>query len=217
MERLQRYGGTAGYASAFCLLVLLILSFGVPGTGATYADPAGALAKIAGDRWLWRLSNLAGILASGLAVVFTAVVFTIGLWVRLREPAPTRATIVLYFVIIGLGGYALSGFVLWKGGLAMASFLGRDQVAATHAWLALDFMARGAADVGNAFVGAALLIVGWAIADTGALSRRVGWLAGLTGILTLLVIRPFASVVEILQALLTIVWLAWAGSELRKA
>jgi len=113
MERLQRYGGTAGYASAFCLLVLLILSFGVPGPGATYADPAGALAKIAGDRWLWRLSNLAGILASGLAVVFT-----IGLWVRLREPAPTRATIVLYFALIGLGGYALSGFVLWKGQLS---------------------------------------------------------------------------------------------------
>ncbi len=212
MERLQRHGGTAGYGSAFCLLVLLILSFGIPGTGATYADPARALAQIAGDRWLWRLSNLAGILASGLAVVFT-----IGLWVRLREPAPTRATVVLYLAIIGLGGYALSGFVLWKGGLAMASFLARDQVAATHAWLALDFMARGAADVGNAFVGTALLLVGWAIADTGALSRRVGWLAGLTGILTLLVIRPFASVVEILQALLTIVWLAWAGSELRKA
>jgi len=35
--------------------------------------------------------------------------------------------------------------------------------------------------------------------------------------MTLLVIRPFASVVEILQVLLTIVWLAWAGSELRKA
>ena len=89
MERLQRHGGTAGYVSAFCLLVLLILSFGVPGTGATYADPARALAQIAGDRWLWRLSNLAGVLASGLAVVFT-----IGLWVRLREPAPTRATVV---------------------------------------------------------------------------------------------------------------------------
>src|SRR5256712_2332581 len=211
MERLERHGGTAGYVSAFCLLVLLILSFGVPGTGATYADPARALARFAGAGWLGRLSNLAGILASGLAVVFT-----MGRWVRLREPAPTRATVVLYLAIIGLGGYALSGFVLWKGGLAMASFLVRDQVAATHAWLALDFMARGAADVGNAFVGAALIIVGWAITNTGALSRLVGWLARLTRIMTPLGSRPFASVVEILQALLTIVWLAWAGSELRK-
>ncbi len=212
MERLQHHGGTAGYVSAFCLLVFLVLSFGVPGTGATYADPARALASIAGDRGLWRLSNLASILASGLAVVFT-----VGLWARLREPAPTRATVVLYLAVIGLGGYTLSGFVLWKGGLAMASYMAKDQVAATHAWLALDFMARGAADVGNAFVGAALMIVGWAIVNTGALSRSVGWLAGVTGILTLAVIRPFSHKLEIVQAFVTIIWLAWAGRELRKA
>lgn len=212
MERLQRYGGTAGIVSAFLLFLFLILGFVLPGTGATFADPVRTLTFIAQNRWEWRIANLLTALAAGLSVVFAA-----GLRSRLREPAPTRAMLALYTSLIGLGGYAVSSFILWKGGNAMASFLAKDQTAATHAWLALHFMARGAADVGNAFVGVALILAGWAIAETGAISRSAGRLGVAAGIVTLVVIVPLARWIELLQAVLTIAWLAWAGSELRRA
>jgi len=211
MERLPRYSGTAGIISAFLLLLFLILGFVVPGTGATFADPVRTLTFIAQNRWEWRIANLLTALVAGLAVVFTA-----GLRNRLREPAPTRAMLVLYTALIGLGGYALASFILWKGGNAMASYLAKDQVAATHAWLALHFAARGAADVGNAFVGVALILAGWAIAETGAITRSTGRLGIVTGLMTLVVIVPLARWIELVQAVLTIAWLAWTGSELRK-
>lgn len=211
MERLQRNGGAAGYVSALLLLVVFILSFVIPGTGATYAEPARALTFVAQNRWLWRINSVVSVLAAGVAVLFAA-----GLWSRLRDRAPTRGTVGLYLTAIGLGGYALASLVLWKGGNAMASYAARDPVAATHAWLALHFTARGAMDVGNAFVGTALILAGWVITETGTLSRSSGRLAMLTGLLTLAVIVPVYRIVEVLQALLTIVWLTWAGGELRK-
>ncbi len=213
MERLQRYGGTAGYVGAFFVLVLFILNFGIPGAGATFADPVRTLTYIAGHHWVWRIAHISAVLVAGVAVVFAA-----GLWSRLREPAPARATVVLYLAVIGLGGYALSSFMLWKGGSAMAGFMAKDQVAASHAWLALQYGARAAGDVGNAFIGAALVIAGWAIRNTGALSRTVGWLAIVTGALTLAIIVsiPLYRAFELLQAVLTVVWLAWAGAELRR-
>lgn len=213
MEQLQRHGGTAGFVGAFCVLVLFVLNFSIPGAGATFADPVRTLTYIAGHHWVWRIAHIVAVLAAGAAVVFAA-----GLSSRLREPAPARARVLLYLALIGLGGYALSSFVLWKGGSAMASYMAKDQVAASYAWLALQYGARGAGDVGNAFVGAALVVAGWAIRTTGALSRTAGWLAIVTGVLTLMIIVsvPLYRVVELLQAIFTVVWLAWGGSELRR-
>jgi hypothetical protein len=213
VERLQRNAGTAGYVSALLLLVVFILSFAIPGTGSTFTDPARTLTFVVQNRWLWRLNGVAGVLVAGFAVLFA-----VGVWSRLREPAPTRGTVSLYLATIGLGGYALSSFILWKGGSAVASYMSRDPVAATHAWLALHYAARGAIDVGNAFVGAALILAGWAIAETAALTRSVGRLGVIAGVLSLAVIvsLPFVRLLELLQTVLTIVWLAWVGSELRK-
>src|SRR5207245_10030267 len=120
------------------------------------------------------------------------VVFTPVLWTHLPEPAPTSAILLLYTAPIRLGAYALASFILWKRGNAMASYLAKDQVAATHAWLSLHFAARGAADVGNAFVGVALILAGWAIAETGAITRSAGRLGIVTGLMTLVVIVPLA-------------------------
>src|SRR5437867_7167509 len=199
MERLPRYSGTAGIISAFLLLLFLILGFVVPGTGATFADPVRTLTFIAQNRWEWRIANLLTALVAGLAVVFTA-----GLRNRLREPAPTRAMLVLYTALIGLGGYALASFILWKGGNAMASYLAKDQVAATHAWLALHFAARGAVAVGNAFVGVALILAGWAIAETGAITRSAARLGIVTGLMTRAALVPLGRWIELVPAVLTI-------------
>src|SRR3989454_9411746 len=72
MERLPRYGGTAGIISAFLLLLFLILGFVVPRTGATFADPVRTLTFIAQNRWGWRIAKLLTPLVGRLAVVFTA-------------------------------------------------------------------------------------------------------------------------------------------------
>ncbi len=171
MDHLQRNGGLAGYVAALLFAVTVIVGFNVPGPGATFDDPGKVLTYVAAHRWLWRLINILGIFLSGFAIVFA-----IGVWSRLRERAPTRAAASLAFALIGLAGYALANLLLWKGGINMALYAARDQVAASHAWLALAFAARSAIDTGNAFVGAALLIGGWAIIATGALRRpSAGW------------------------------------------
>lgn len=213
MERLQRNGATAGFVAAILVALAVILGYNAPGFGATFRDPAAVLGFIAGNRWLWRAIRFIGILTSGFAVVFS-----IGIWSRLRERTPTRAAAGVAFALIGLAGYALSDWIRWSGGIAMASYATRDQAAAVSAWLAISFAARGATELGRSFLGTALVLVGWAIITTGAMRTAVGWVAVFTGVLTLLFVVPALSIpewVELAQAVLTIVLLVWAGSELR--
>ncbi len=211
MNALQRNAGIAGYVAAVLLALFVVLNFNAPNTDTTFSDPAKTLAFISGNRWLWRAINIAGLLVAGVSVLFAA-----GLWSRLREPAPTRATVGLYLALIGLGGYALANLILWKGGVNMAALTTRDQVAANHAWLALHFAARSAVDVGNAFVGAALLLFGWSIIGTKAMPSAIGWVGVLGGILTLVTIIPLSVFLDLASSVVIIIWLAWAGSNLRR-
>jgi len=152
----------------------------------------------------------------GALVAAFAIVFTIGLSNRLREQAPTRASALLYFVIVGLGGYALSSLLQWIGGSQLVDYAAKDQVGAGHAWVALYAVAVGADALGNAFVGAALLVAGWAVISTAALNPIAGWVAVIAGVLS--VVSVFATTsfpVFIGTIVFDVIWLAWAGFELR--
>jgi hypothetical protein len=178
----------------------------------TAGDPAQALALIAAKRGLWRLTGIVGTLAAAFGIVFT-----IGLSNRLKERAPTRASVILYFVTVGLGGYALSSLIQWKGGVQLAAYATKDPVAAGAAWLALHAVAGAASMLGNAFVGAALLIAGWAVIATAALNPTAGWVGVVAGLLTLVGISAAAAFPVFLAAIVfDAIWLAWAGLELRK-
>ena len=212
MDATQRNGGTAGILAAIFLVLFLILTMAIGMDPHTAGDPAQALAMIAMKRGLWRLVGIVGTVAAALGIVFT-----IGLSSRLKAGAPTRASTILYFVTVGLGGYALSSLIQWKGGLQLADYAMKDQVGAGHAWLALHAVAGGASVLGNAFVGAALLIGGWTVIATAALTPVVGWVGVIAGLLTLAGVFSVAAFPLMIGSILfDILWLAWAGLELRK-
>ncbi len=212
MDPVQRNGGSAGLVTAACLVLLFIL-FGATGLDPqTAADPSKALPLIAQKRSLWALTGIVGALA---AVVGT--VFVIGLFSRLRDRTPTRAAATLYFAIVGLGGHGLAAVMQWQGGLRLADYAARDQVAASHAWVALTATVGGIMALGNVFTGASLLAAGWAIIATGVLNRTVGWVGVIAGVLSILgVFAPTAFLVFIGAFVFAIIWLAWAGAELRR-
>lgn len=83
----------------------------------------------AGSRWV--ATGVLGVLGTLFAMLFTA-----GLFGALREKAPTRAHAVLLFGVLGSAGYALGSLTQWLGGTQVAAV--KDQVAAGHAWIAVN-------------------------------------------------------------------------------
>ncbi len=210
MERLRQNGGNFGIVAAVLLAVLFILVITSGLTPETTADPSKALPLILQMKALWTLTGLLGVMGS-----LFAVLFTVGLFSLFREKAPTRAYAVLLFGTLGSAGYALSSLGQWQGGALVAAT--KDQVAASYAWVAVNALVTSFNGFGNTFVGVALLVSGWAITATRALSSALGWVAYVAGILTLLGLFTANSAVFLLSFLLVIIWLAWAGFELRSA
>lgn len=208
MDRVRQNGGTFGIISAVVLAVLFILVI-TSGFQNVAADPAQALAFINGSPGRWTLTGVLGVLGSLLTIVFT-----VGLYRAFREKAPTRAYAVLLFGVLGSGGYALASLAQWLGGATLAGTA--DAVAAGHAWVAVNAVVNSLNGFGNAGVGAALLTAGWAITGTRALSSGVGWLAYLTGIVTLIGLFTTTPIIFLGSFALIIIFLAWAGYELRR-
>lgn len=211
---LQRNAGTAGIVAAVLLAVGVILFFSSGlADPQTAADPAKALAKIAESPSRRALTSIVFAVSLAFAAVFLA-----GLYSRLREKAPTRAAAMLYFGLFGLAGFLFISMVQWLGGNHLASYVAKDQVAASHAYVALYAITQGANGLGNAFIGASLAIAGWAIIGTGALPATIGWVGVVGGVLTVIaVFAPTSNVVFLASTVLSVVYLYWAGSQLRRA
>ncbi len=213
MERLQRNAGTSGIVGAVLLLIgfILFLSSGLDPV--TADDPAKALPLVAQLGSRWAITGIAFV----LAVAF-GVLFLVGFFSRVREKAPTRAAATLYFGLIGLSAFALSGMLQWRGGTYLATYLAKDQVAASHAWVALRAAVQALEGLGNGFVGVSLAVAGWAVIATGVFPAVLGWVAVAGGVLTFLqVFWSMQAVLFFASIVLTIVWLAWGGSRLRSA
>ena len=210
MDRVQRNGGVAGVVSAVLLALSLVL-FLISGLDPqTASDPAKALPIIARHAGRWAATNIGFTLAAAVGILFVA-----GLSSRLREKAPTRSVTLLYLAVIGLAGFALSGLVQWQGGEHLAGYRATDQVAAAHAWVALTAVIQGLDALGNSFTGVAEVVAGWAITDTGVLPTVLGSLAIVTGVVTVLQVFSAVPVLFFASIILTVIWLAWTGKELR--
>ena len=212
MDRVQQNAGTAGLVTAALLaaLFLVILSTGL--TPQTASDPDKAITLLKQKASAFGTIGVLGALASAFGLIFS-----IGLFSRLRDRAPTRAAASLGFALVGLSGHALGALILWRGGALIVAVSARDQVAANHAWIAASAVAQGLDGLGNAFTGASILVAGWAIVATGAMNGSLGWLAVVAGAVTLLQLLSPAPVLFLIGFLLTIVWLAWGGSQLRQS
>ncbi len=212
MDRVQHHGGTAGIITAVCLALLFVLfvSSGLDPQAAQ--DPAKALPIIAQKPGLFAVIGVLGALAAGFGLVFT-----IGLFARLRDQAPTRAAAALGLAFVGLTAHAVGASLLSQGGKLLVTVSTKDQTAASHAWIAVTAVVQGLNAVGNAFTGASILVAGWAVVATGAMSTTLGWIAVLAGVSQILQYFSAAAALMGIGFLLTIVWLAWAGSELRRS
>jgi hypothetical protein len=213
MNGFQRNAGTAGLAAGVLLIILFGLFFSLGREAmAVFSDPAKALPLIKEKSGVLGAIGILGPLTSALGILLAA-----GLAARLRDRAPTRATAQLYFAVIGLSALALDGVIRWMGGTQLASRTA-DQVAAGHAYIALNAVGIGIAGFGSLFVGVSLILVGWAITATRALSGTLGWVGMAAGVVTAAGgLVPPDSPLFLLSFVLTIVWLLWAGAALRGA
>jgi len=212
MDRIQTNGGMAGQVAAVLLALLLILFMSSGLDPQTASDPAKAIPILSGKPSLFVMLGILAALASGFGLVFS-----IGLFSRLRELAPTRASAALVLTVVGLAGHALGVLLLWRGGATVVAAFAKDQTAASHAWIAVRAVENSVNSLGDVFTGAAILVASWAIVATGALSPTLGWVGVIAGVVTLLQLFGTSSILFLGAVILTIVWLAWAGSQLRRA
>src|SRR5947208_2394682 len=198
--------GTAGIIAGVLLAVLLILFMTSGIRPAAMAHP-GKMMAYAGQ---WRNMAFLGILTT-----IAAVFYFPGLAARLRDRTPSRATGVLYFGILGIGGHGLGAALQWAGDPLVAG--ASDPVAASHAWVALNAVHAGLEKFGSIGTGLVMLLAGWAAMTSKAFSPGVARVGLVGRIITLVsVLRP-PGPLFLLSFLLSILFLIWSGVELRKA
>jgi len=212
MQDIQRNGGTAGFIAAACLALLFILFISSGMDMQAMMDPGKALPAMGQKSGLFAAIGVLGLLAAGFGIVFT-----FGIWSRLREKSPTRAVASLGFAFVGLMSHATASGLLWQGGALLGALYGKDQAMAGAAWAAVGAVNQGLMATANAFTGSAVLVAGWAIVDTKVMNATLGWVAVAAGILQILQLFSSSMPLLGLGLLGAIIWLAWGGSQLRSS
>ena len=209
----QQSAGMFGILAGISLAILFLLFLTSGAEPDTFTDPAKALPYIMQNE-----GRLRAIAFFAAVTVALSIFFFAGLAGKLRDKAPTRATGVLYFGILGVAGHGLSALMFWLSAPALVDYAAKDQVAASHAWVAISALNAALDGFGNLFVGLSILLAGWAIVATGGLSSTLGWYGMVAGVLTLLTVAaPGNQLLFIGSLVLPAIWLLWAGNALRRA
>lgn len=209
----QQSAGLFGIIAAVALLVLFVLFLTSGAEPDTFTDPAKAIPFVTEKAGLLR-----GIALLAAVTTIFVVFFSAGLAGKLHDKAPTRATGVLYFAIIGAAGFGLSSLLFWLGAPWVADYAAKDATAASHAWVALNAVSSSLEGFGNLFFGLSALLAGWAIVGTRVMSSTLGWFGVVTGVLTALyLVAPTNQLLYLATFVLPIIWLFWAGNALRTA
>ncbi len=209
----QDTAGLSGIIAGIALAVATVIFFTMGATADTFRDPGKALPFLTQNLARIRVLALLFMLTIGFAVPFVA-----GVAAALRERTPTRATAALYFGLLGLAGHGIGTLLFWSAVPAMTAYAATDQVAASHAWVALNALGGTVDGVGNLFSGLFILLAGWAAVASGAFSGALGWYGVVAGILVVLaVLAPSVEILYLGSFVLPVIWLVWAGSALRRA
>src|SRR6266545_4053692 len=182
---------------------------GFPGTG--FNDPAVALPYLDQGGAMLRIAVLFGAGGVGLWTVFA-----IGLAARLQQRTPARALASLYLTVLGNAGDGLVALAFFVGSTIFSQLATSNQTAATSAWPAFAAVTAGFQAFGNVFLGLSLLVAGSAIWSGRALSRGLGALGILTGIVTLTGVLAVAAA-YLVALLLAVMFRLWAGIALLRA
>jgi hypothetical protein len=203
--------GALGIVAGIALALVLLLYVSTGATHETFADPAKALPFVTQNAG--RLRTIAALV---IVTVTAATFFVAGLAAKLREKTPTRATGVLYFGILGNAGHGLNALLVWLGNPAVAAYGVKDQVAASHAWVAVNALSHVFGGFGNFFVGLSILLAGWAITSGRVMSSSIGWFSVIAGAVTALAaFAPEQMLLFLGSIVLPIVALLWIGNTLR--
>jgi hypothetical protein len=209
----QQTAGTSGIIAGVTLAILFFLYITSGANMQTFTDPANALPFVTANAGRLRTIALFALITIAFAVFFTA-----GLAAKLRDKAPTRATGVLYFGILGLVGHGVAALMFWSGVPALVAHAARDQTAASHAWVAFNAISGSLDGFGNLFIGLSILLAGWAIVATGGMSSAIGWFGVVAGVVTALAaVAPGIQLIFMGSFVLPIIWLLWVGNTLRTA
>lgn len=207
----QQTAGTSGLIAGITLAIVFFLYITSGARMETFADPATALPFVTANAGRLRTISL----LATITIAF-AVFFTVGLAAKLRDKAPTRATGVLYFGILGLVGHGIAALMFWSGVPALAAHAARDQTAVNHAWVAFNAISGSLDGFGNVFIGLSILMAGWAIVATGGMSSAIGWFGVVAGVVTALAtVAPSNQLILMGSFVLPIIWLLWVGNTLR--
>jgi len=213
MSPRRQTAGTMGIVAGIALLILTFLFFTSGATPATFNDPGNALSFMRENAGRLRLIAYLAIIT-----VATAAVFVAGLASALQGRTPTRATATLYFGLGGLAGHTLGAFTILVAYPWLVATAARDQVSASHAYVALNGLTMAADGIGNFFIGLSTLLAGWAITATPGFGMALGWFGVVAGVVTGLAgLAPQVSALYLGSFILPIVWLIWAGYALRGA
>ncbi|HEX9340702.1 MAG TPA: DUF4386 family protein [Thermoplasmata archaeon] len=182
---------------------------GFPGSG--FNDPAVALPYLEKGGALLRVAVLFG--ASGVGLW---TVFAIGLAARLQQRTPGRALASLYLTLLGNAGDGLVALTFFVGSTIFSQLASADPAAAVSAWPAFAAVTAGFQVFGNFFLGLSLLAAGSAMWSSKALSRALGALGIVTGIVTLTGVLAVATA-YLVAILLAVVFRLWAGVALLRS
>ncbi len=182
---------------------------GFPGTG--FNDPSVALPYLDQGGFPLRIAVLFGV--AGVAL-WTA--FAIGLAARLRSRTPARALASLYLTVLGNVGDGLVAMTFFVGSTIFSQLASGNMAAATSAWPAFAAMTAGFQAFGNLFLGLSLLVAGSAIWSSNVLSRWLGALGVIAGIVTLTGVLAVAAA-YLVSLLLAVVFRLWAGIALLRS
>ncbi len=216
MKPLNKYAGYAGIVTGVALLLEFAFFMASGFIPSVVADPAEAVALIQSKEILLRTATFFGFTGAIASVLFVA-----GLAANLQAKAPSRATAVLYFGVLGSIGHDLVALSYYLGFPALVALAAVNFPEATNSWGAVLAITNGFQGLGNLLLGLMLFLAGSAIVGKGELPKGLGWVGVVGGIATILAVvtsstplSGLAYAAYIPSIVLAIVFDIWAGIRL---
>lgn len=203
----QRAGGLAAFYLAFALLAAMpyfLLVVDYPGAS-TGADKVELIAENYPSMYAMELVTM---VLFGIAIG----VLALALWDRLHAEAPFAMHCATAIGLLWSFALVTSGMVFTYGMTTVEPLVETDHAQAVATWQTLEPVALGLGGAGGEFLGGLwVLLVSLVVLRSGALSKALGWLGVVIGLVGLTSVVPPLHDVGIAFGLLEIVWFVWLG------
>jgi hypothetical protein len=143
---------------------------------------------------------------------FAIGVLTLALWDRLHEAAPFAMRCATAMGFLWSFALVASGMIFNYGMTTVEPLVETDRAQAVATWQAVEPVAHGLGGAGGELLGGLwVLLVSMVVLRSGALSKALGWLGVVIGLVGLISVVPPLHDAGIAFGLLEIVWFVWLG------